>query len=261
MSGPIVTLLTDFGWRDGYVGAMKGVLLSRCPDVRLVDLTHEIVPGDVAGAAYVLRQAAPYYPEGSVHLVVVDPGVGSKRRGLAARVNGRFFVAPDNGVLTGVLEGQAEVYELRESGLWREDPSPVFHGRDVFAPVAAHLAAGGALSEVGPSVPADGLVRASWPKPELVGDEHRGEVVYVDRFGNLVTNLVLDPSLPAGGVATVGDRALSLRRTYSDVERGELLALRGSSGLLEIACNLGDASGILGAGRGLVVSFRAQPRS
>ena len=177
------------------------------------------------------------------------------------RVNGRFFVAPDNGVLTGVLGGQAEVHELSESALWREDPSPVFHGRDVFAPVAAHLAAGGALSEVGPIVEVDGLVSVSWPVPERVGDEQRGEVVYVDRFGNLVTNLVLDASPAPGGVATVGDHVLPLRRSYSDVERGEFLALRGSSGLLEIACNLGDAAGILGAGRGLVVSFRAQPRS
>ena len=152
---PIITLLTDFGTADGYVGAMKGVILARCPDARLVDLAHEIAPGDVAAASFALAAAAPHFPPGTVHVAVVDPGVGTARRGLALEVGGQRYVGPDNGIF-GVVLADARVADaappavraLEDARLWRVPVSPVFHGRDVFAPVAAHLAAspGGAAA-------------------------------------------------------------------------------------------------------------------
>jgi S-adenosylmethionine hydrolase len=265
----IVTLLTDFGTRDGYVGAVKGVVLSRCPEAHLVDVSHEIPPGDVAAASWVLGQAAPWFPPGTVHLVVVDPGVGSTRRAVALEVAGQRYVAPDNGVLSRVLAAppilgrDARAYELTERGLWLDPPSAVFHGRDLFAPVAGYLAAGGSIAGVGSELPLAGLARSPWPEPVLAGDTWTGQVVWVDRFGNLVTNLSLAPG--AAGEVEAGGRHLPVHLTYSDVAAGELLALTGSSGLLELACNRGSAAEVLGLGAGGVVtcSFRllGRPRS
>ncbi len=263
MSAVCITLLTDFGLRDAYVAAMKGVILTRCADARLVDVTHEIAPGDIAAAAYVLRQAAPYFPKGSVHLVVVDPGVGSKRRGIACEAGGQRFVAPDNGVLAAVLKlyPPTRVHRLSNAELWRAEPSAVFHGRDVFGPVAAHLAAGGSFESVGEALDPAQLEQRAWPEPRREGDAWRGEVIYIDRFGNLVTNLPLDGALPAVGEVQIGTRRVPWVRTYSDVPEGTLLALRGSSNLLEIACNRGSAAERLQGTRGLVVTFRAHSGS
>jgi S-adenosylmethionine hydrolase len=257
----VVTLLSDFGTRDGYVGAVKGVLLSRCPGATLVDVTHEIPPGDVAAGAFVLGQAAPYFPAGSVHLAVVDPGVGSERRALACAIGDQLYVAPDNGLLTRVLEAEASVLarEISHPALRLSSVSDVFHGRDLFAPAAAHLASGAPLAAVGPELPSASLVRSAWPKPSLESDGGGGQVVYVDRFGNLVTNLPLDPEVPQG-VATVAGCDVSIRRTYSEVAPGSLVALRGSSGLLEIARNRGSAAEALGVGPGDVVTWRRSSR-
>ena len=157
----VVTLLTDFGLRDGYVAAVKGKLLAREPDLRIVDISHEIPPGDIDAAAYVLLQAAPHFAADTVHLVVVDPGVGGERRGLAARLGPHFFVAPDNGVLSRVLELSAAsaVHEISSDEVVAGAASPVFHGRDVFAPAAAFLAGGGAIASLGSPLPSDSLVR------------------------------------------------------------------------------------------------------
>jgi len=263
MSANLITLTTDFGLRDGYVAAMKGAILSSSPELRLIDVTHELPPGGIAAAAYVLRQAAPFFPAGTVHLVVVDPGVGSGRRGVACRCGSQLYVAPDNGVLSAVLESEPPLraHEISRPQLWRKDPSPVFHGRDVFGPVAAHLAGGGDLGEVGEAIDPASLIRAPWPEPRLQGDVWTGAVIYVDRFGNLVTSVPLEPGSTGAGSVEIGDRRLELARTYSDVPDGELLALRGSSGLLEIACNGGSAARMLGAKPGHVITFRAQPRS
>ena len=260
----IVTLLTDFGTRDGYVGALKGVILARFPAARVVDLAHELAPGDVAAGSAVLGQSAPYFPAGTVHVAIVDPGVGTARRGLAVAAGGQLYVAPDNGILTAVLHstGPVAAHALERRRLWREPVSPVFHGRDVFAPVGAHLAAGGALADVGPALPLESLVRLPARDPIEEPDGLRGEVVHVDRFGNLVTTLRA-PGLEQAGEATVevAGRELELRTTYGDAPPGELVALVGSSGRIEIAVNGGSAAARLSSGAGLVVILRAPRES
>jgi len=260
----IVTLLTDFGTRDGYVGALKGVILSRFPAARVVDLAHELAPGDVAAASAVLGQAAPFFPDGTVHVAIVDPGVGTDRRGLAVSAGGQLYVGPDNGIFSAVLHstGPVAAHALERRRLWREPVSPVFHGRDVFGPVAAHLAAGGALGDVGPAVPTESLVRLPAREPTDGPDGVRGEVVHVDRFGNLVTNL-RPPAAELFAEATleIADRSVALARTYGDVPAGELLAVVGSSGRIEVAVNGGSAAALLSSGVGRVVILRAPRES
>ena len=262
MSPALVTVLTDFGEQDGYVAAIKGVLLGREPGLSIVDVSHQIAPGDVAAAAYVLLQAAPHFPAGTVHLVVVDPGVGGARRALAARIGEQLYVAPDNGVLSLVLAAAspAAVRHVTHREFARADASPVFHGRDVFAPSAAFLAAGGALEELGPELDAATLVRL--PGEPALADEDgwRGSVLHVDRFGNLISNIPL-PADAGPETAEVAGHTARLVRTYSDVAPGALLALRGSSGLLEVAANGGHAARLTGAARGDVVRLRAPRRS
>jgi S-adenosylmethionine hydrolase len=258
-----VALLTDFGWRDGYVGALKGVLLSRAPALTLVDVSHEIPAGDVSAAAYVLSQAAPWFPAGTVHLVVVDPGVGSERRALALASKGQFYVGPDNGVFTLVLaaDPHCQAHQISAPRFAPAEASPVFHGRDVFAPAAAHVACGGALHELGPALPPGELVRRDWPPAQREGERWSSAVIHVDGFGNLVTSLALPVEFSRSGEKLaaarvwVGAREIRFARTYGDVAPGELVALRGSSGLLEIACNGGSAAARLGVERGAVVHF------
>ena len=260
----VITLLTDFGTRDGYAGALKGVILSRFPAARLVDLAHELPPGDIAAASAALGQSAPFFPAGTVHVAVVDPGVGTARRGLAVSAGGQLYVGPDNGIFTAVLHstGPVAAHALERRRLWREPVSPVFHGRDVFGPVAAHLAAGGALADVGPLVATESLVRLPARDPSDGLDGVRGEVVHVDRFGNLVTNL-RPPGAEEVSAATVeiADRSLALSRTYGDVAPGELLALVGSSGRIEVAVSGGSAAALLSSGVGCVVILRAPRES
>ena len=263
MSEGLITVLTDFGTRDGYVAAMKGAILSRFALARIVDVTHEVPPGAISVAAYVLRQAAPTFPSGTVHLVVVDPGVGSERRAVACEIGAHLYVAPDNGGLGAVLEFAPlrRAHVLTRGKLWHAEVSPVFHGRDVFGPVAAHLAAGGPLEEVGDAIDAESLLRTPWPAPRTEGSDWVGSVIYVDRFGNLVTNLALDADTILAGSALVEKTEVPAARTYSDVAEGKLLALRGSSGLLEIARNRGSAAEGLGVNLGTVVTFRTNRRS
>ncbi|MEE9282436.1 MAG: SAM-dependent chlorinase/fluorinase [Myxococcota bacterium] len=258
-----VTLLSDFGTRDGYVAALKGSLLRRAPDARLIDVTHEIAPGEIASGAFVLAQAAPHFPPGTVHLAVVDPGVGSDRRAIACEIDGQRFVAPDNGLLSRVLDGAQAIraHEITKSELWNEPVSPVFHGRDIFAPVAGHLAAGGELEDVGGTIEPSSLVRL--PESEVRREDGAavGQVVHVDRFGNLITNLKVDADGVEGVRVETAGRTVALRHTYADVPEGEIVALVGSSGRLEIACNGDSAARVLGASSGSVVVLRPRGRS
>lgn len=273
---PIITLTSDFGTTDGYVGAMKGVLLSVCPDVRLIDITHSIPAQDVRCAALTLWNAGRTFPAETVHLVVVDPGVGTERRPLALRSGAMIYVAPDNGVLTLAARDVEWAVVLDNPAIyWRsEEVSQTFHGRDIFSPAAAHLAAGLPWREAGSAI-------TDWqtlPFPQIERrstGEWAGEVLYLDHFGNAITNvgllvwqdgeLTLAPlfatdrasrRLPLPASLEVGGQTLRLRRTYGEVPPGEPLALVGSSGLLEIAVRDGSAGQELAIGPGARVILR-----
>jgi hypothetical protein len=256
-----VTLLTDFGTADGYVAAMKGVLASRAPGSALDDVGHDLRPGDVEGAARALARYWALYPEGTVHLAVVDPGVGTERRGLALEAAGRWVVSPDNGIVTDVLasvEADAVASGWRAVALGTVEPpgrpSRTFHGRDVFAPAAAHLAAGGDLDALGPGL-AD-PVRLPRVHPERdPGGGARGRVVGVDRFGNLATDLP-GAWLAGAGAVEVAGRTILVRGTYGEAAEGEALALVSSDGRVEIAVRNGSAAQALGVGAGAAVVLR-----
>lgn len=253
----IVTLITDFGTRDGYVGEIKGVLLERCPTVRLVDVTHDIEPGDIAGAAWVLSRTWDRFPCGTVHLVVVDPGVGGERRALALEYEGRWFVGPDNGLISRAVPVAPEgVRRVDGDSLGLAPASVTFHGRDLFAPAAAWLAGGGEVGGVGPAVEPSGLVRLPAPAPERVGAAVRGHVVHVDRFGNLITDIPSRWVSPTALVEVAGEEVSGMRTHYAAAEPGELLALIGSGGTLEISVRNGNAAERLSAGRGDRVNVR-----
>lgn len=242
----IITLLTDFGTSDSYVAEMKGVILSRIPAATLVDITHNIHPGDIRSAAYVLGRTWHLFPAGTVHLVVVDPGVGGARAALAFRAHDHSFVGPDNGVFSSVLhDAEVEMIQLPVPA----NASATFHGRDLFAPAAAALAGGAAVATLGQ--PFDRMPeRLAYTIPRHEGKTVIGEIVYVDRFGSLVTNLT--PELvPAYARIEVEDLDIGqLRRTYDDVATGGLLAYLGSAGTIEIAVRNGSAARRLGIGVG-----------
>ncbi len=249
---PVVTLLSDFGTRDGFAAAMKAVILDLAPAVQLVDATHEIPPGDVEAAAWTLGQYWNLYPSGTVHLAVVDPGVGSRRRAIALAADDRYVVAPDNGLVSEVL-ATAERWscvEIVEARYLRPNPSATFHGRDVFAPAAAHLANGLPLERLGPSV--DDPQRLTKEPPTRTPAEVRGRIAHIDRFGNLITDIPGD-WVDGSWRFVVGDPAVDvglLRRTYSDAEEGALLAVIGSAGTVEVAARGASAANLLGATRG-----------
>jgi S-adenosylmethionine hydrolase len=260
----VIALLTDFGTNDIYVGVMKGVMHSICPQASFIDITHHIQPQSVRQGAFALLNAYRYFPQGTVFLAVVDPGVGSTRRPIALYAGGYTFIAPDNGILTYVLSEMSDVriVELTNTDYQLKQPSNTFHGRDIFAPAAAHLAAGVAFSELGQPLEST----FSLPMPQLeVGRQVVGEVMHIDRFGNIVTSigqlrwvsedrLTLYPrfggdkerSVPVlahDAVVTIHGLTInSLSHAYSDTARGYLLALVGSDGHLEIAINQGNAA-------------------
>jgi S-adenosylmethionine hydrolase len=225
---------------------MKGVLLSRAPSAVLVDLTHQVSPGDIRAAAYLLGRTWQRFPQGTVHLVVVDPGVGSARHPLALNAHGHSFVGPDNGAFTHILQdAEVDVVLLRTPS----DASPTFHGRDVFAPAAAALASGADLSSLGS--PFNGIPsRLAYPRPHVEGTPLIGEVVYVDHFGTLITNLRAEVVPPHAHVVVQDLDLGELRRTYSDVAPGGLVAYLGSDGSVEIAVRNGSAAERLAMGVG-----------
>ena len=263
---PLLTLTTDFGLDDAYLAAMKGAILSIAPDCRMVDLSHGVAARDVMGAGFVLRGAALYFPPGTVHLAVVDPGVGTDRHPIAARIEGQTFVGPDNGLFSLLLDpsagsGQADpeaVVVLNRPEFWRTPtPSATFHGRDIFAPVAAHLAAGRTLAEVG--TPIEDMRRLHWVQPLADAEGVQGWVVHIDRFGNAVTNipgaLLAAHRAERAFKCYVGSAILDgLHRTYADVDEGEPVALVGSAGLLEVSVNGGDAAQLLSIQKGSAVN-------
>ena len=252
--GRIITLCTDFGLRDGYVAAMKGVILSIAPEARFADISHDVTRHSIREGAFLLNTACRFFPAGTVHLVVIDPGVGGSRRAVAIETKRFRFVAPDNGVLTYALRGEELIgaVALTNRTYWRAGAvSHTFHGRDVFAPVAAHLANGVPLAALGD--PIDDPVLLCTTTPELRADGSIfGQVVYIDRFGNVVTDIP-EAMLPGSQdwQITVGKaKTVGLRQTYESVGPGELLALIGSHGCLEIAVREGDASQVTGASVG-----------
>jgi S-adenosylmethionine hydrolase len=242
----IVTLTTDFGTRDGYVAQMKGILLSRGPaDLRIVDLSHAIPPQSVRDAAYFLRHAVPRFPPDTIHVVVVDPGVGSARRPVVVRSHGQLLVGPDNGVFGWLLKGDEEAFVLDADPLGLPEPSATFHGRDLFAPSAATFATGIPPERLGLAPVEEPLHRLKWPVALVESRRVRGEVVHVDRFGNLISNIT-EPAVSGlqGEVhVRIGHgESVTLHDTYSAVRVGEPLALYGSEGLLEVAVREGDAA-------------------
>ncbi|HVZ76793.1 MAG TPA: SAM-dependent chlorinase/fluorinase [Gemmatimonadaceae bacterium] len=249
MPRALITLLTDFGTADGYVAEVKGVLLTGARDATLVDITHDVAPQDVDGARLALARYWRRFPEGAIHLAVVDPGVGTPRDALAVESSGRFLIGPDNGVLSpALLAPGARAIRLPVPA----HASPTFHGRDVFAPAAVQLANGVPLDALGEPV-SEPIIRRT-PEPHRAADGAlEGMIVTIDRFGNAITNFLG----VRGGVAHVAGREVPVRRTYGDVASGQPLALVGSSGLLEIAVRDGSAAHVLQLTRGMPVRMRA----
>jgi S-adenosylmethionine hydrolase len=250
MPAPILTLTTDFGLSDHYVGSMKGVILGICPRAQLVDISHQVSPYAIAEGAFLIGQAYRSFPRGTVHVVVVDPGVGSDRRPILTEAAGQYFVAPDNGVLALIFAREKhKVRLISNQRYFRQPVSRTFHGRDIFAPVAAHLASGVAPSRMG-KVIAD-YVRPPFERPRQTGARTwTGQILNVDRFGNVITNFHAD-DFPALEQISIGrGKARRLVRSYTEAGAGELVAIAGSSGYLEVSVNQGSAAEKIGCRAG-----------
>jgi S-adenosylmethionine hydrolase len=263
LADPVITLLTDFGTSDVYVGVMKGVILGIRPRCTIVDLSHEVPPQAVHVAALLLAESQAFFPSGTVHVGVVDPGVGSARRAIAVETGNARGVGPDNGILTALIERATRVVEIRETRYMLPRVSTTFHGRDVFAPVGAHLLNGVGLSELGPDI--QDAVQVTIPTARPEGDRIIGEVIHIDRFGNVITSIEESNirDWPGVEVEVHGARIPGLSKGYTagsdDHRRGALRALIGSSGRLEIAVPGGSAAASTGSRRGdrVVVRNRA----
>ena len=252
---PVITLTTDFGLADHYVGVMKGVVLGLSPTATIVDITHEIASQDLRHGAVVLANAVWFFPPGTVHVAVVDPGVGTARRIIAVAARDQVILAPDNGLVTLVLDAapRARINAVTDERFFRAKVSRTFHGRDVFAPVAAYLANGLAPDALGPAV--SDPVRLPWPTPQVEEGRVTGEVLYADRFGNLVTTIGVREAAALGARSEVhvAGRTCPLVRTYGDASPGTLVALIGSTDRLEVAVVQGSARDLLGLGPGAPV--------
>ncbi len=260
---PVISLLTDFGLSDPYAGIIKGVIASVCPEARIIDITHQVPPGDVYGAAYALAAACPYFPADTVHVAVVDPGVGSGRRIVSVKTRAGIFLAPDNGLLSLVADEHhiSAAYSVENTDIFIHPVSTTFHGRDIFAPAAAHLACGMDMAELGEPISEKSLVRLDLGgKPGLEENGRLcGSVIAVDRFGNLITNIEradIDKAFGSAAAAgrdlciSAGDKIIrGISGSYSSVPEGAFLALIGSTGRLEISVNAGNAGSQLNLGR------------
>lgn len=256
----IITLLTDFGTQNEYAGVMKGVILSTNPSATIVDITHHIPPQNLRQTALTLKTAYPYFPKDTIHVTVVDPGVGSDRRIVAVKTASAIFLAPDNGVLSFILAAEEiiSVVSVENKSYFRSAISQTFHGRDIFAPVAGHLASGLELKNLGPAMTEDQLVRLTFPEPQTGSGEINGEIVSIDRFGNLITNIergLIEQQFKPWNKKDIivhisGMTIHGIANAYTDADSGCLLSIFGSSECLEIAVNGGDASRMLAARQG-----------
>lgn len=254
----MITLTTDFGFQDWFVGTMKGVILGVNSKALPVDITHEIPAGDIRAGAFALMAGYRFFPKGTVHVAVVDPGVGSDRHAIVVRTANYFFVGPDNGVLSFALanEDTKSIHRLENDRYFLKPVSHTFHGRDIFAPVAAYLSRGVAITKFGPKQKE--LVRLQWPQPEISRNRITGEVIYIDRFGNAITN-ILNTYLVGTKEAEVfiaGKRVCHVNPFYQSVPAEKPVAVRGSSGFLEIAINGGSAATSLALKIGTALTLR-----
>jgi len=252
-----IALLTDFGTRDYFVASMKGVILSIDPAAVIVDITHDIPPQSISEAAFTLRACYRDFPAGTIFVAVVDPGVGSARRAILAEAGGYYFIAPDNGLLSFILDSEADtrVFQISNAEFSASDISSTFHGRDIFAPAAAHLSRGAAPAQYGPLI--SDLQRLPGTRPERISaNEIEGRIIHIDRFGNLVTNLSRN-DLPSNFTLEIGGRIIEAHRQfYSKAEPGEVFSIWGSAGFLEISIRNGSAKDVLGAQTGQKIVIR-----
>ena len=259
----LITLLTDFGHQDVYIGVMKGVMAAIAPTAQFIDLTHTLPPQDLWAARFNLLNAYPFFPPSTIHLAVVDPGVGSTRRAIAVATPQGKFVGPDNGLFSGVF-AQTPILQavaLTNPVYWRTPtPSTTFHGRDIFAPAAAHLAQGTALTKLGPAIAPDSLVTLELPPLNITPDAIEGTIQYCDRFGNLVTTIPGDRLPAKTWILEVGQHKITAVTTYSDRAIGELTTLIGSHGWVEIAVNGGSAAARLGPITRVKVAWQERER-
>jgi S-adenosylmethionine hydrolase len=244
MQSNLITLLTDFGLRDVYVGVIKGVIATINPEVKVIDLSHQIPPQNILAARFALMNAIPYFPDSTIHVGVVDPGVGSKRRGVAIAIDKGYLIGPDNGIFSGILEQNRpkKAVELNNAQYWRTlDISSTFHARDIFAPVAAHLAKGVRWEDLGSEIELDSLTRVDLPTYQHTKFEIIGLIQYIDIFGNLITNIPATAIKHKSWSIKINDIVIPRGETYSSVSPGELVSLVGSHGWVEIAVNGGSA--------------------
>jgi S-adenosyl-L-methionine hydrolase (adenosine-forming) len=263
----LISLMTDFGIKDGNVGVMKGVIWGIAPGASISDLSHMIAPQNIREAALILARSAPYFPENSVHVVVVDPGVGTTRRPMAAKIGTQYYVGPDNGIITLLLERaeeegwNCEFVHLDKPQFWLDKISYVFHGRDIFAPVAGHLANGVSLTELGPRFLTP--VRIALPKPEQTGRGWHGEIIHIDHFGNLASNIRIEhiaealEQMDAVTVTLAGTTIQGMVNTFGERQPGDLVALLGSTGNLIVSVVNGSAAARLGVQVGDAIVFEA----
>lgn len=239
-----IALITDFGLQDGYVGIMKGAIACINPHLTVIDITHKIPPQNIAAGRFCLMNAYPYFPDGTVYIAVIDPGVGSQRRGVAIQFSQGYLVGPDNGLFSGLLSLSRAIaaVELTNINYWRvPDPSTTFHGRDIFAPVGAHLASGVPLEALGTPVTLNSLVKLPLEEVTIIANNIRGSIQYIDHFGNIITNIPGELVKDENWSVAVREQISKTGLTYSDVNRGELVSLIGSHGWVEIAVNGGNA--------------------
>lgn len=261
----VITLTTDFGLQDYYVSAMKAIILGIAPEVRMVDISHDIPAQDIMAGSWILKNSAMLFPGGTVHAVVVDPGVGTERKPVALKIRDQYFVGPDNGIFSLLTEEHDyEAVKLSREQYWRNETSRTFHGRDIFAPVAAHLSRGIALEELGE--PLDELLTYRWTVPIADKDGLEGMIIHIDKFGNLISNITASQIEEVVGSKDVkiyvGNTILDeIEPTFGAVTEGEPVAYIGSSGMLEVGINQGNAEEMLSVQKGAQISLILQKES